>query len=123
MKIKIWPIHNPVHSSLRSWVSVLYNMLVFMSREEAIQLAQLYLLEEDRDHPLALDSIRILNSPTEYEGCWYFDYRYYYPERLSDQSRDMIGGAPGFVVPKQGKHIRVITWHELYELNQMPLQF
>lgn len=94
-----------------------------MSREEAIQLAQVYLTQEDQNHPLALDKIRILNSPTEYGGCWYFDYRYHHPNKLSDESRDMIGGAPGFVIAKRGRQIRVITWNELYELNQVPIQF
>lgn len=98
-------------------------MLLFMNREEATRLAQLFLLEEERDHPLALDNIRILNSPTEYEEYWYFDYRYQHPDKLSDQLRDMIGGAPGFVVSKGGKQMRAITWNELYELNQVPLQF
>jgi hypothetical protein len=98
-------------------------MIVLMNREEAIQLAQVYLLEEDRNHPLALDSIRILSSPTEYDDYWYFDYRYHHPDKLSDQLRDMIGGTPGFVVAKRGKQMRAITWNELYELNQVPLQF
>ncbi|WP_022822357.1 hypothetical protein [Hymenobacter norwichensis] len=94
-----------------------------MNREEAIRLAQIYLLEEDQYHPLALDSLRILNSPTEYEECWYFDYRYYYPEKVSDQSRDLLVMVPGFAIAKRDQQVRVVTWNELYELNQVPLQF
>jgi hypothetical protein len=94
-----------------------------MNREEAIQLAQIYLLEESHQHPLALDNLRILNSPTEYEGCWYFDYRYYYPEKVSEQSRDLLVAVPGFAIAKHSQQIQTVTWNELYELNQVPLQF
>lgn len=94
-----------------------------MNREEAIYLARLYLMQENHSHPLALDNIRILNSPTEYDEYWYFDYRYYHPEKVSDQSRDLLVGVPGFIIAKRGKQIRVITWAELYELNQVPLPF
>jgi len=92
-----------------------------MSREEAIRLARIHLNEGQQTHFLLLDYLRILNSPTEYETCWYFDFRYH-PQHFGELP-DAPPSTPGFLIEKKDKQARIITWNELYNLNQTPHPF
>lgn len=85
-----------------------------MTRDEAIRLTLLYLTEKDDCDTPTLDYPWMLTSLTEYASCWYVDFRY---KQAAGQPPQQSSEAPGFTINKKTKHIRVICWQELFELN------
>ncbi len=49
----------------------------------------------------------------EVESGWYFDYTFEHVGDLPESEWDGIGGAPGFVVPRNGEPVKVVSWDEL----------
>lgn len=96
----------------------LSSLYAVMNREEAIRLTHSYLAQEKEHHSLTLDHDWIVRSLTDYTACWYVDFRYRY---AAGQVPPLSSRPPGFTIDKQAKHIRVISWQELYELNAEPL--
>jgi hypothetical protein len=92
----------------------LYLVPVLMTRLEASRLALLYLTEQDKAGFAVLNYPATLASLTEYATCWYVDFCYQQPAGL----RPPLGTeAPGFIIDKKAKHICVISWPQLFELN------
>jgi hypothetical protein len=91
-----------------------------MTREEAIRLTLLYLTEKDDDGSSMLDYQQMLASLTEYATCWYVDFCY---QQMGGQLKQPRSEAPGFTIDKRVKHIQLISWQELYELNCTPLVY
>ena len=90
-----------------------------MTYEEAREVARCHAAGSPIDHPdyhMGFAEGRILP-----EG-WYFDYTVEPNKPIPESEREHFAGAPGFIVPRMGEAVQVVSWAEFTErkLGQAP---
>jgi len=67
----------------------------------------------DPDYEYSFDRI-----PKEFLNCWYFDFRVVCKKEVQDIEIESFGGAPGFIIMKNDKKIKTISFNEKLALEQ-----
>jgi hypothetical protein len=61
-----------------------------------------------------------LRAGLEVEAGWYFDHTFEHTGDLPESEWACMAGAPGFLVPRNGGPVRIISWDELVEIQSQP---
>ncbi len=85
-----------------------------MNYEEARVLADRHLQEEPFPHS---DYRWRLPEGRELPDGWYFDYSFEPIRPIPESEQDQFAGAPGFIVPRDGAMVRVVSWAEYSDRN------
>ncbi len=80
-----------------------------MTREEATRIARRYLDAEPLPDP---DYRWILGPAHDLGDAWFFDYTFENVRGLPESEWASFGGAPGFIVPKDGAAPHDLSWVE-----------
>lgn len=87
--------------------------------KEIIEIAEVFVNELNQEEPFHPDyRYGFCDDPEEFFECWYFDFKIIPNKNVLRNKLENFGGAPGFVITKSEKKVKMIGWEQKHELEE-----